>query len=364
MNDYELLGFSWLRPADALWLCVVPVLLFMGYWSLKRRRFELRQFVGDRHLPQFAPTLAKYRPILRVLLATTGGLFLVLALIGPVRGYSLRDVERKGLDLVFCLDTSRSMLVEDLRPNRLERAKREMRGLLDKLKGDRVAVLAFAGDVRRVAPLTHDRNTLSSFISTISTKDNFTGGTNIGAALSAALEMFDGRTGSNEAIVLLTDGEDLAGEGQAVAEEAAARGIRIYVVGMGTLEGGKITTGNGGFVRDEAGMEVVSAMDGSTLEVIAETTGGAYIAASTIALPLEELYEKRMSRLETRALWAGRERIPHDRFQWPLAVALMCLLLESALRGRKDHGRQSADQETASAEANHGKRTERKGAMA
>ncbi len=361
MMDFEVLGFSWLRPADGLWLLVVPLLLVMGYWSLRRRRRELRLFVGDRHLGKFAPSLSKYRPILRVLLATTGGFFLVLSLIGPVRGYSLRDVERKGLDLVFCLDTSRSMLVEDLRPNRLERAKREMRGLLDKLKGDRVAVLAFAGDVRKVAPLTHDRNTLSSFISTITTKDNLTGGTNIGAALAAALELFDGRTGSNEAIVLLTDGEDLSGEGLKVAEDAAARGIRIYVVGMGTLEGGKIPEDGGGFVRDEARLEVVSAMDGSSLEVIAETTNGAYIAASTIALPLEELYEKRMSRLETRALWAGRERIPHDRFQWPLVVALGCLLLESALRGRKEASLGTRSTGTLDT---RGERTESKGAVA
>jgi Ca-activated chloride channel family protein len=335
MNDFEWLGFTWLRPADGIWLLLVPALFALGSWSLSRRRRELRLFVGERHLSQFVPSLAKYRPILRVISASTGGLFLVLALIGPVRGYSLRDVERKGLDLVICLDTSRSMLVQDLRPNRLERAKREMRGLLEQLKGDRVAVLAFAGDVRKVAPLTHDRKTLSSFISTITTRDNLMGGTNLGAALSAALKLFDGRTGSNEAIVLLTDGEDLAGEGLKVAEEAKARGIRIFVVGMGTLAGGKITMEGGGFLRDEAGMEVVSSMNDETLELIAETTGGAYIAASRSALPLEELYEKRMSRLETRALWAGRERIPHDRFQWPLVIAFACLLLESALRGRK-----------------------------
>lgn len=335
MNDYELFGFTWLRPSDGLWLLVVPLLLALGSWGLARKRRELREFVGERHMSQFVPTLAKYRPILRVLLATAGGFFLVLALIGPVRGYSLRDVERKGLDLVICLDTSRSMLVQDLRPNRLERAKREMRGLLDQLKGDRVAVLAFAGDVRKVAPLTHDRKTLASFISTITTKDNLEGGTNLGAALSMALDLFDGRSGSNEAIVLLTDGEDLAGEGLKIAEEAKARGIRIYVVGMGTLEGGKISMEGGGFLRDEAGVEVVSNMNGETLELIAETTGGAYIAASRSALPLEELYEKRMSRLETRALWAGRERIPHDRFQWPLVLAFACLLLESSLRGRK-----------------------------
>lgn len=335
MNGVEFLGFSWLRPADSLWLLIVPCFFVLGAWSITRRRRDMRQFVSERNLARFAPGLTRHQSSLRVFLATAGGLFLVLALMGPVRGYSLRDVERKGLDLVIVLDTSRSMLVEDLRPNRLERAKREIRGLLQKLKGDRVALLAFAGDVRKVAPLTHDRVTLASFVNTLSHRDNAVGTTDIGAALTAALEVFDGRTGSHEAIVLLTDGEDLEGSGLKVAEEAALRGIRVYVVGMGTVEGGKISDGGAGFVRDEAGQEVVSRLDGTTLERIAETTGGAYLAAARSALPLEELYEKRMSQLETRALWAGREKIPHDRFQWPLVLGLLCLVCESALRDRK-----------------------------
>ena len=335
MNGAELFGFSWLRPGDLAWLLAVPLLGLVALRGLLARRRALRKLVDARHLPRFAPSHGSWAPGIRVALASGAALFLVLSLLGPVRGYSLREVERKGLDLVVCLDTSRSMLVEDLRPSRLDRAKREITGLLDRLRGDRVAVLAFAGDVRRVAPLTHDRKTLASFVATLSPQDNLVGGTNLGAALEAALDLFDGRTGNHEAIVLLTDGEDLTGEGLAVAERAKERGIRVYVVGMGTAAGGKIADERGGFVTDEAGSEVVSALDGSTLERIAETTGGAYLAATQNALPLEELYEERMTKLEARSLWAGRERIPHDRFQWPLVVALLFMVLESALRSRK-----------------------------
>lgn len=335
MNPPEFFGFSWLRPEDLLWLFAVPVLIACGLWGLSARRRDTSRLVSERHVRRFLPQLSSWVPAARVILASLGVFFLALALVGPVRGYSLRDVERKGLDLVVCLDSSRSMLVEDLRPNRLERAKREIIGLLDKLKGDRVALLAFAGDVRQIAPLTHDRHTLAKFITTISPEDNLTGGTNLGAALDSALDLFDGRTGSHEAIVLLTDGDDLSGEGLSVAAKAKERGIRVYIVGMGTMEGGKLSDSNSGFERDEAGEEVVLALDESTLERIAELTGGAYLSASRSALPIEELYEKRMSRLETRALWAGRERIPHDRFQWPLVLALICMLIESSLRERK-----------------------------
>ena len=335
MNDPELLGFSWLRPEDAIWLVCVPVVLAIGVWGLRSRTRGLTRLIDPRHAGRFVPGRSRTRAWARVALAAAALLFLTLSLLGPVRGYSLREVERKGLDLVVCLDTSRSMLVEDLRPNRLTRAKREINGLLDLLKGDRVALLAFAGDVRKVAPLTHDRKTLSVFVDTLSPRDNLIGGTDLGAALSTALELFDGRTGASEAIVLLTDGEDVEGKGLAIAEEAAARGIRVYVVGMGTVEGGKISDGTQGFLRDEAGDEHISTLDDTTLEAIAEATGGAYLAASRSALPLEELYDKRISRLETRALWAGRERIPHDRFQWPLVLAFLCMLGEGALRERK-----------------------------
>lgn len=335
MNGPEVLGFSLLRADLALWLLAVPALCVVGLWGLARRRRDLHRFVAPRHRDRLAPRASWGLALARVLLATAATLFLALAIIGPVRGYSLRDVERKGLDLVVCLDTSRSMLVEDLRPNRLERAKREITGLLQVLGGDRVAILAFAGDVRTVAPLTHDRATLASFVSTLSPKENLLGGTNLGAALTAALKLFDGRTGAHEAIVLLTDGEDVEGEGLKVAQQAAQRGIRVYVVGMGTPEGGKISDESTGFVRDETGVEHVSQLDGTTLERIAKETGGEYLAANQAVLPLEELYLKRMTRLEAKALWAGRERIPHDRYQWPLVLGFLCLVLEGTIRERK-----------------------------
>jgi len=168
-----------------------------------------------------------------------------------------------------------------------------------------------------------DSETLRWFLGGLSPKDNLVGGTDIGGALAHALDLFDGRTGAHEAIVLLTDGEDLEGRGLEVAREAAERGVHIYVVGMGTQVGGKIPDGERGFVRDESGKEVVSALDGSTLESIAEVSGGAYLPATAAALPLEEIYEKRIALLEGRLLHEGKERIHQDRYQWPLVLALV-----------------------------------------
>ena len=336
------LGFDLLRPA---WLAAAlagPAVLAVGVLGLRARARSRARLVDERQIPRFLPRFSPNRARLRVALAAAGALFLGFALVGPVRGYTLRDVRRRGLDLVLCVDTSRSMLVQDLKPDRLTRAKREVAGLLDKLKGDRAAILAFAGDVRDVAPLSHDRATLKAFAATLSPEDNLRGGTDLGGVLERALSLFDGRTGAHEAIVLLTDGEDLEGRGLEVARKARERGIRIYLVGMGTTEGGKIPDGAHGFVKDENQKEVVSKMDGQDLQAIADATGGAYLAAEASPIPLEELYEKRISKLEGRELFAGKERIPHDRFQWPLVLAAACLLGEAGLRERRPGERKPA----------------------
>lgn len=335
------LGFDLLRPGLLACMLLGPFVLGIGFLGLRLRARARARLVVPAQASRFLPGFSVNRARTRVVLAAAGALLLGFALVGPVRGYTLREVRRRGLDLVVCIDTSRSMLVQDLKPDRLTRARREVAGLLERLQGDRAAILAFAGDVREVAPLSHDRSTLAMFAATLNPDDNLRGGTDVGAALEHALTLFDERTGAHEAIIVLTDGEDLEGKGLEVAREAKRRGIRVYLVGMGTPEGGKIPDGARGFVKDEAGKEVVSRMDGASLQRIAEETGGAYLPADASAIPLQELYEKRISKLEGRELLAGKERIPHDRYQWPLVLAAACLLGEAALRERRPGERKS-----------------------
>ena len=335
MNGSHWLGFELLRPALGLLLLAVPLALLFGFHALGARRRALLRLVSMRHLARFVPDHAPGRARWRVALATAAVAFLALACLGPVRGYTVREVRRRGLDIVVCVDTSRSMLVRDLKPNRLERAKREVSLLLDRLQGDRIGLVAFAGDVRNVAPLTHDRETVAWFLSSLSPTDNIMGGTDLGGALEHALRLFDGRSGAHEAIVLLTDGEDLAGGGLEAAQTAGEGGIRVYVVGMGSEDGGKVPDGRRGWVRDETGKEVVSRLDGDTLNAMAEAAGGAFLRADEAALPLEEIYDKRLSRLEGRELGGGMERIPHDRYQWPLVLGLIAMLCAAGLSERR-----------------------------
>jgi len=333
---FSLLGFEGiLRPYWLVALIGAPLLALVGAYGLSRKRRERALLVDPRHQPRFLPGFAPARAVWRIIFAVLASFFLAFSLLGPINGYSLREVRRKGLDIVLCVDTSRSMLVQDVKPNRLSRARREVRGLLDRLQGDRAALLAFAGSVRRVAPLTHDRKTLAAFVDDLSVDENLVGGTNLGGAIDEALLLLDGRRGAHEVIVLITDGEDLEGIGLEAAQRATEQGIRIFVVGMGTEGGGKIPDGRRGFVRDERGAEVVSALADASLRAIAGQTNGTYISSSMSVTPLEELYDKRLTSLEGRELVSGKERVPHDQYWIFAALAMVCMLLEVSLRERR-----------------------------
>lgn len=335
--SYELLSPAWL----GMGLLVGLLLLAFTLWGLRQRRRELSSLVVESQFSRFAPSFSKGRARTRAVLVSLAGVCLAFALVVPVRGFTLREVQQRGLDIVLAIDTSRSMLVQDLSPSRLARARREVSGLLENLSGDRAALLAFAGDVREVAPLTHDRKTLSAFVNDLNTEENLQGGTNLGAAIDRALELFDGRTGAHEAIILLTDGEDLQGEGIAAAERAKEQGIKLFVVGMGSSQGGKIPNGRGGFVRDENGQEVISALDYDSLKELSRITGGTMLTTDQSPFPLQELYEKRLSKLDERDLVAGKERIPRDRYQEPLALAALLMMAEMGLRERRKRGENS-----------------------
>lgn len=348
------MGFEWLRPELAIWIVVASVPLVLGLVALRSRLRLLRRVCEPQHLSKLFPGLArraghrqgdrllgwlKRRAWLRALLCAVATALIVVSLMGPVRGFALVPVATRQIDVVVALDTSRSMLVEDVTPNRLERAKAEIGALFETMQGERVALIAFAGLARNVTPLTRDVETAQFFLERLSPEDNRKGGTDLAAALRLALQRFEKDNGANQAIVLVTDGEDLTGEGLAAAEEAAKRDIRVHVLGMGTSTGGKVPDGLGGFVVDPSAdggpSEVVSSLESSTLKDLATATGGIYLEAKGRVLPLEELYRRAIASMEGRDIVDGKERVPRDRFQWALALAFLLLVLEGSLRENK-----------------------------
>ena len=335
MTLLALLGFELLRPVDLAWLLIVPAVAVLGVRGLRLSDAEARAMVAPSRLERFFGGLVPGATRLRLGLAVAGLALLALAVTGPVRGFTLREVERKGLDLIVALDASKSMLVPDLGRTRLEEAKRQVKALFPRLQGDRVALISFSGEARRIAPLTRDHTTLGWFLDGVDPGDHALGGTDLAAALQEALDLFDGRSGSHEAIVLITDGEDHGGRGLELAEEASRRGIAVHVLGVGTELGGKIPRPDGGWVVGPDGAEVVSRLVPDTLEAIARVSGGRYRGTEGSVLALERLYEESIGTMEGRTYDRGLERIPHDRFQWPLVLGLVCLITSLALRAHR-----------------------------
>ena len=331
---------SFENPTYLLWLLAALPALAFAVWRLstaRKRRERLLGGLADALAPGFSMT----RRLTRDGLAAVALMLLVVAFSGPLVGVWLREIQRRGVDVMVVLDTSRSMLAQDVRPSRLERAKREVRGLLENMSGDRVGLVTFAGDARRRCPLTHDASTFRMFLDDIDTNSNAVGGTAVGEGLELALDSFDEEYPAEAVIVLLTDGEDHASDpppGE-IAYEARARGIPIHVVAFGTEAGGTVpirdARGRESALKDENGEFVVSRPDAALLETIAGIADGAYLSAEYTPFPLDELYAKRIAVMDgvTRESATREEGI--DRYQWALVAALLCLAARTSLSDRR-----------------------------
>src|SRR6266446_2923789 len=238
-----------------LWgLLAAPILAAVFARAEKRGTERLREFVSPRLLPQLAATVDRSRRVLRFALQLLGLIFAIVALAQPRWGYTFQNVQRKGLDLLIAVDTSRSMLSNDVQPNRLERVKLAAQDLIDESQGDRIGLIAFAGRAFVQAPLTIDYGAVIESINDLNTKTIPEGGTNISEAITLADRTYGKSATGNRALIIFTDGEELSGDAVKTAKAAAAAGARIFTVGVGTLEGSLIPiAGAGGgtaFVKD------------------------------------------------------------------------------------------------------------------
>ncbi|OPZ57317.1 MAG: von Willebrand factor type A domain protein [Deltaproteobacteria bacterium ADurb.Bin510] len=261
---------------------------------------------------------------------------MLLALAGPRFGSHYEDLSRRGVDIMLVADVSPSMLVTDLKPNRLERAKRELIDFLAGARGDRLGLVAFAGQAYRQCPLTLDYAALEMFIADLGPESAPAPGTDLGAAIDTALEGFDFKSHTDKVIVLLTDGEDNEGKAQAAARRAAARGVRIYVFGLGRPDGGPVVAPDGSLARSETGQPVISQLNESGLESIASLSGGRYVRSVTGDLDLDQIYYAGI-KLATRdrELKSAKLKVAEERFYGFVLLALALLMLEGLIRPRR-----------------------------
>ena len=322
-----------------LWaLLAIPLLAVFLVVARRRRVRALEAFAEAGLLPRLAPDVAPRRRLLRDGLRLGALLATIVALAGPRWGFHWHEVRREGVDLVVALDTSKSMLAVDVKPNRLERAKLAVLDLLRLLKGDRVGLVAFAGTAFLQCPLTLDYDAFAQSLAAVDVGIIPRGGTAIGRAIDTAIAAFEGRQGKHAALILITDGENQEGEVEAAVARAAEHDVKIFTVGIGTVEGELIPVapaqGQSGFLKDRDGMVVKSRLDEGVLRMIAEKTGGAYVRASGGALGLDGLFRDHIETMERRDLESSIERRFEDRFQVPLFLALLLLCAEALVGDR------------------------------
>lgn len=323
-----------------LWgLLVVPVLVLLFARAERRGALRLREFVSPHLFAAPAGSVNRVARWIKFSLLLAAIAFACVALAQPRWGYVYNDTKRKGLDLIFAVDTSRSMLSNDVQPNRLQRVKLAAQDLINALQGDRVGLIAFAGRAFLQAPLTIDYGAAIDAINDLDTTTIPEGGTNISAAINLAVETYGKSAVGNRALVIFTDGEELSGGATGAAKAAADAGVRIFTIGVGTPQGSLIPIGSedGGtaFVKNSKGEVVKSKLDETRLREVAEATGGIYLHLENGPRTMKELIAHGLSKMKAGEVDARLARRPIDRYEWPLGAAVLALAASLLLSDRK-----------------------------
>ncbi len=326
------------RP-ELWWLFLLGPVMFLFFWiSVWSKNRRLDRFGESSLLSSLVTELSSVNTGIKYILWRLAAAFLVLALINPQLGSKMAEAKVKGIDIIVALDVSNSMMAEDLSPNRLVAANRAISKMLEKLQGDRVGIIVFAGQAFVQLPITSDYAAGKLFLSTIDTDVVPVQGTDIGAAIDLSMKSFSEESPAQKAIVVITDGENHEADAVVAAQEAAKQGIRVFTIGMGSPDGTPIPQYNGktrtGFKKDQEGNIVVTKLNEQMLREIAKAGNGAYIRASNAEVGLEPLLAE-LNQIEKTDMGTVAYAEYEDRFQIFLALALACLVLEFFLGNQK-----------------------------
>jgi Ca-activated chloride channel family protein len=329
--------FAAIQTAYLFWLIIALIGFF--FWVNARRSKALEAFADKNLLATLLTSFDIRKHRLKQVLFIVALSLGVFALMRPQWGFKWQEIKRRGLDILVAVDVSKSMLAEDIKPNRLERTKLALADFIKHLKGDRIGLIAFSGSAFVQCPLTVD---YSGFLLCAEALDINTipkGGTSISSAIQQAIESYEGGLKKYKVLIIITDGEDHQGDPVKLAELAQKQGIKIFCIGIGTNEGELIPVtdegGNKAFLKDRSGAVVKSRLDEITLQKISLTTGGSYVRASAKEFGLGLIYKEKLSEMEKRELETKMAKQYEERFQIPLAIAFLLLTVEFLLSDRR-----------------------------
>lgn len=319
-------------------LALIPVFMVLLVLFLVWRKKALNRF-GEFHLiHRLIPEFSTGRLVFKFVLLMIAFTFLVLALADPQTGSKMEKVQRKGIDVMIALDVSNSMLAEDIRPSRLERAKQSISKLIDRLDGDRIGIIVFAGKAYNQLPITTDYGAAKMFLSAINTNIVPVQGTAIADAVDMATNSF-GQSTHNKAIIVISDGEDHQGDVLEKTEVAAKKGIVMYTVGMGIPEGGPIPVYNGeirtGYKKDRYGSTIITHLDESLLQRIASVGKGMYVRANNSEEGWQKVFDD-LNKIQKSELESRQFSDYEDRFQYFIGFSLLFLIFELFVFDKKN----------------------------
>lgn len=329
--------FSNLQFAYLFWL--IPVMIGFYFWVFRSKRRTLERFADAHLLPNLTTTVSTAGQKAKALLTILVVCFIAAALIGPRWGFRWQETKRQGIDILVAIDTSKSMLTQDVKPNRLERAKLAVKDLLGLLTGDRIGLISFAGTAFVQCPLTLDYGAFALTLNRIDTTTIPRGGTNLASAILTAMEAFGTKGRKHKALIIITDGESHEGNPEEIAKQAAQTGIRVFCIGIGTREGELITltdeSGKRTFLKDRDGQVVKSRLDEVILQKIVLVTGGSYVRTSGAEFGLDLIYNEKIAQMEKKELESKLQKRYEERFQIPLLIALFLIVVEAFISDRK-----------------------------
>ena len=314
-----------------LWmLLIIPILVLMRFIVWRKRKRNLRKFGDPSLLKEMMPDVSKYRPTIKFSLLLSAITILIFMIARPQVGSKISHEKREGIEVLIALDISNSMLAQDVIPSRLEKSKLLIEDLVDHFTNDKVGLVVFAGDAFVQLPITNDYVSAKMFLQNINPSLITTQGTDLARAISLSQSCFTQREHIGRAIIVITDGEDHEGGALEAAREAYKKGINVFILGVGTSKGAPIPDGNGGYLKDNSGQTVLSALNEQMCQQVAKAGNGVYIHVDNTSDAQERL-NKELSKLQSGISDTVVYSEYNEQFQIFGIILLLLLIVETIL---------------------------------
>ena len=326
------------EPTYFIYLLLIPALLvvfLLVFWWKKRMQ---KQFADTDLFKKLSPEKSSFKSILKMLAFLIGLAFLIVSLTNPKMGTKLETVKRQGVDIVFALDVSKSMLAEDIAPNRLEKSKQIITKIIDKLGSDRIGIIIYAGNAYPLLPITTDHGAAKMFLQSASPNMVSSQGTAINEAIKLATSYYNNNEQTNRFLFIISDGEDHQDDASSAIAEATKDGIKTYTIGIGTEKGGPIPLKDRGvlqgYKKDSKGEVVITKMNESTLKEIADNGNGKYLLGNRTQETVDYV-EQVLVKAEKSEFESTKFSDYKDQFQWFIGLGLLFLILDAFMLEKK-----------------------------